>query len=445
MRAKLLPLLCLLSLAPSTGRCEDLLDVYRQAVANDPVLAGADAQRLVVAEQVPQARAALLPQLSAGLSLDQVHGGSSNQQNGNTVSASNGGHTRGRDLNGSLNQTIVNLADIASLRAAHAIASSQDETYRAALQNLYVRVATAYFNVLQAQDALEINQAYEDGYKQEFEQTSARFKNGLAMAADVSQSQALYLYIKSQRISAQDSLKDAERALEQITGKPAGTLKKLRDELPMQPPEPNDPKAWASVAEQTNPTILAARYAVTSDEHKILAARAGHLPTLSAGVQFDKFGSWSNERPGSAAYGPSTTTVGLTLSIPLFSGGLVQSQVRQAIHQRDADSDSLESQRRQAVRDVYNYFNLVVDGAEQVQTARDSVAAAEKSLASLKAGYEIGTQRLIEVVNAIQVLAESRFTYTQQRYQYVLNKLSLKQAAGTIELSDIEDVNRLLQ
>ncbi|MGH8156751.1 MAG: TolC family outer membrane protein [Rhodanobacter sp.] len=447
MRVKLLPLLLCMVLAPLPGHAEDLMDTYRQAIANDPVLANADATRLVIAEQVPQARSALLPQLSAGLSLNQISGGSgtSTDSSGNIISASAGGHTRDRDLNGSLTQPIIDLASIANLRAAHSTVDSQEETYRAALQNLYVRVAAAYFNVLQAEDQLEINKAYEDAYKLEFDQTSARFKNGLSMEADVTQAQAFYLVIKSERISAQDALKDANRALEQITGKPTGTLKRLRDDLPMQLPTPNDAQAWADAAEQANPTILAGRYAVKADEHKVSAARAGHLPTLSAGVAYDKFGLWNNRMPGTSAYGPRTTTVGLTLTVPLFSGGLTQSQVRQAIHQRDADADTLESQRRQAVRDAHNYFNLVVDGIEQVQTGRDSVTAAEKSLASLKAGYEIGTQPLYYVVQAIQILAQSRFTYTTQRYQFLLNKLLLKQAAGSIDIHDLEDVNRLLQ
>lgn len=447
MRVKLLPLLLCMVLAPLPGHAEDLMDAYRQAVANDPVLANADATRLVIAEQVPQARSALLPQLSAGLSLNQISGGSgtSTDSSGNIISASAGGHTRDRDLNGSLTQPIIDLASIANLRAAHATVDAQDETYRAALQNLYVRVAAAYFNVLQAQDQLDINKAYEDAYKQEFEQTSARFKNGLSMEADVTQAQAFYLVIKSERISAQDALKDANRALEQITGQPTGSLKKLRNDLPMQLPTPNDAQAWADAAEQTNPAILAARYAVKADEHRVSAARAAHLPTLSAGMQYDKFGLWSNRVPGTAAYGPRTATVGLTLTVPLFTGGLTQSLVRQAIHQRDADASTLESQKRQAVRDAYNYFNLVVDGVEQVQTGRDSVTAAEKSLASLKAGYEIGTQPLYYVVQAIEILAQSRFTYTQQRYQFLLNKLLLKQAAGSIDIHDLEDVNRLLQ
>jgi len=447
MRMKLLPLI-LFGLLPLSAHGEDLMDAYRQAVANDPVLANADATRLVIAEQVPQARSALLPQLSAGLSLNQIHGGSggtSTGGNGNIVTTSSSGYTRVRDLNGSLSQSIVNFSEFANLRAAHASADAQAQTYQAALQNLYVRVTTAYLNVLQAQDQLDIDKAYEDAYKQEFEQISTRFKNGLSMAADVTQSQAFYLYVKSQRISAQDALKDAERALEQITGQPTGVLKKLRDELPMQTPTPNDAKAWADAAMQTNPTILAARYAVKADEHKITAARAGHLPTLSAGVQYDKYGSWSNRLPGTAAYKPGTATVGLTLTVPLFSGGLTQSQVRQAIYQRDADAATLEGQQRQAARDAYNYFNLVVDGIDQVKTSRDSVAAAEKSVTSLKAGYEIGTQSLSYVVQAIELLAESRSVYAQQRYQFVLNKLLLKQSAGTVELHDLEDVNKLLE
>jgi outer membrane protein len=446
MRLRLLPL-TLLALLPLAGHGEDLMDAYRDAVANDPVLATADAARLVVAEGVPQARAALLPQLSAGLSLEQLHGGggATTDANGNIVTAGASGHTRSRSLNGELVQPILDLSSIASLRAAQSQRDAQEETYRAALQNLYVRVANAYFGVLVAEDNLAVYQSYEDAYKQEFQQSSERFKNGLVTAADVSQSQAYYLYIKSQRISAQDQLKDARRALEQITGKPVGSLKRLREDLPMQPPEPADPKAWVGAAMQTNPAILAARHAVDADEHRINAARANHLPTINANVGYSKYGSWSNVERGAAGYGPGTTTVGLTLSVPLFSGGLTQSQVRQAIHQRDEDAGLLETQRRQAARDASNYYNLVLDGIEQVQSARDSVQAAKKSVTSMRAGYEIGTQSLTNVVVAIETLANVQTEYSYVRHQFILNKLLLKQAAGTIDVHDLEDVNRLLE
>jgi len=448
MRVKLLPVLLLLAVAPFPGHGEDLMDAYRQAVANDPVLATADAQRLLVAEGVPVARSALLPQLSAGLGFEQVHSGgdsTTTDSNGNLVQTGGGGHIRDRNLTGTLSQPIVDLSAFANLRAAHAASDAQEQAYRAALQNLYVRVASAYFNVLVAEDSVEINRAYEGAYKQEYDQTSTRFKNGLSMAADVTQSKAYYLSIKAQRISAEDNLKDARRALQQITGKPTGTLKKLRDDLPMQEPKPDVEKAWVDAALQTNPTILAARYAVSADEHKVSAARAGHLPTLTAGVGYNKFGQWSNALPGTSVYGPATTTVGLTLSIPLFSGGLTHAQVKQAIYQRDADQGTLESQRRQAARDASNYFNLVVDGIDQVESARQSVEAAQKSLESMRAGYAIGTQRLTDVVIAIANLAEVQSQYSLARHQFILNKLLLKQAAGTLGVQDLKRINGLLQ
>ena len=449
MRLKLLPLLLCMVLAPLPGHAEDLMDAYQQAIANDPVLSTADAARLVVAENVPQARSALLPQLSVGLGLEQIHGGGGNGSitgpNGNIVDTGSSGNTRERDLSGTLSQPIINLAAIASLQAARATRDSGDQTYQAALQNLYARVCTAYFNVLIAQDTLDVYRSYEDAYKQEFDQSSTRFKNGLAMAADVSQSQAYYLYIKSERITAQDTLKDAQRGLEQITGKPTGTLKKLREDLPMQAPAPADASAWVDAAMQSNPVILAARYTVTADEHRVSAARAGHLPTLSATVQYGKFGTWSSAVPGAASYGPGVTTIGLTLNVPIFSGGLTQSQVRQAIAQRDEDQGMLESQRRQAARDANNYYNLVVDGIEQVDAARTSVEAGHKSLASMRTGYEIGTQSLTNVVFAIEQLANVQTEYIVVRHQFILNKLLLKQVAGTVDIHDLEDINRLLQ
>jgi outer membrane protein len=149
--------------------------------------------------------------------------------------------------------------------------------------------------------------------------------------------------------------------------------------------------------------------------------------------------------PGAAGYGPGVTTIGLTLTVPIFSGGLTQSQVRQAIARRDEDQGTLESRRRQAARDANNYYNLVVDGIEQVQTSRTSVDAARKALASMRAGYEIGTQSLTNVVFAIQTLAAVQSQYSVVRHQLVLNKLLLKQAAGSIALNDLEDVNKLLE
>ncbi|MGE7137657.1 TolC family outer membrane protein [Luteibacter sp. NPDC031894] len=441
-------LLALAGGVPVTAGAEDLLDVYREAVANDPVLASADARRLVVAEGVPQARAALLPQLSAGLSLQQFHPGYAgviNDGNGNPQATSNSGHSRQRDLSLTLDQTVLDLSKFARERQAKLTAEAQNATYEGELQDLFVRTTTAYFNVLVAQDQVEVFRSYEDAYKQQYEQAKVLVGQGLNPEADLTQSQAYYLYIKSSRVDAETALKDARRALQQLTGKEPGTLKTLRDDIPMERPTPDDPNAWVEQAMRQSPSVLAASHLVSADEHSINAARAGHLPTLGLAVGYDKAGAWSNRLPGTASYGTGNTTVGLVLSVPLFSGGLTQSQVRQAIHQRDADQGDLETVRRQTARDAYNYFNRVEAGIGQVNDARSAVDAAKKALASMRAGYDIGTQSLTNVVFAIQTLAEIRSQYTALRHQFILNKLLLKRTVGAATLKDVEDINRLLQ
>lgn len=439
-------LLAMGGLQPAAAGAEDLMDIYREAVANDPVLATADARRLVVAEGVPQARAALLPQLSAGLSLEQFHPSYSGNSNDNTPVATDGsGHSRQRDLTVTLDQTILDLSKFARERQAKSTEESQNATYEGELQDLYVRATSAYFNVLIAQDQVEVFRSYEDAYKQQYDQATTLFKNGLAPEADLTQSRAYYLFIKSSRVDAESALKDARRALQQLTGKEPGTLKTLREEIPMEPPTPDNANAWVDQAVHQNPSVIAAGHLVSADEHSINAARSGHLPTLNLAVGYDKVGAWSNTARGGSSYGPGSTTVGLVMAVPLFSGGLVQSQVRQAIHQRDADMGDLETARRQAARDATNYYNLVVAGIGQVNDAREAVDAAKKALASMRAGYDIGTQSLTNVVVAIQTLAEIRTQYTALRHQFILNKLLLKRTVGAAELKDVEEINRLLQ
>lgn len=453
MQRRLLPallasLLTVAGFMPAVAGAEDLMDIFREAVANDPVLASADARRLVVAEGVPQARAALLPQLNAGLSLQQFHpsySGSSDATNLNNVASGTDGHSRERDFSLSLDQTVLDLSKFARERQAKLTEESQNATYEGQLQDLYVRATTAYFNVLIAQDQVEVFRSYEDAYKQQYDQATVMFANGLAPEADLSQSHAYYLYIKSSRVDTENTLKDARRALQQLTGKDPGTLKTLREDLPMETPMPDNAGAWVDQAMQQSPAVLAANHLVSADEHSIDAARSGHLPTLNLSMGYQKYGSWSNRVAGGAGYGPGSTVVGLTLAVPIFSGGLTQSQVRQAIHQRDADLGDLETARRQTARDATNYFNLVVAGIGQVNDARQAVDAAKKALASMRAGYDIGTQSLTNVVVAIQTLAEIRTQYTALRHQFILNKLLLKRTVGVAELKDVEEINRLLQ
>ncbi len=449
MRLKLLTFALALAVMSLPSHGEDLLDAYREARANDPVLSQADATRLSTGEGVAQARALLLPQISAGLTLSQTNGGgSSTFQNPNNpgtfISTSQFGHTRTRSLNGTISQTIFDFSKYANLEAAHSAASAQDEAYEAAQQNLFVRVATAYFGVLTSEDQLVYAKANQDAFKQQYEQSDQRYKVGLSAITDVYQAKAYYEAAKAQTVTAQNTLNDAREALTQITGKPTGHLKKLRDDLPLHPPVPDDQDSWVRQALKTNPNLLAQRDNVETAEHNITAARAGHLPTISADLSYGRSASWyqnaniHNDRP-------SSTTIGITLSVPIFSGGATQSRVRQSIYQRDAAADGLEAQRRQVIRDTLNYFRSVNAGISQVESGKSSVEAGQKALDATRAGFSVGTKTITDVLLSIQTLTSSESSYSQARHQFILNKLLLEQAAGTAGIKDLEAINALLQ
>ncbi|MFA6228982.1 MAG: TolC family outer membrane protein [Rhodanobacter sp.] len=449
MRLKLLTLALTLAAVSLPSHGEDLLDAYRDARANDPVLSQADATRLATGEGVPQARALLLPQISAGLTLSQTNGGNSGtiqdpNNPGQFISTSQFGHTRTRSIDGTLSQTIFDFSKYANLKAAHSTANAQDATYEAALQNLYVRVTAAYFTVLNDEDQLTFAKANEDAYKRQYDQADQQYKVGLSAITNVYQAKAYYENAKTQSIAAQNTLDNDKEALRVITGTPVGDLKKLRDDLPMDPPAPADPQTWVKQAVQDNPTLLAQKDNVEAAEHNITAARSGHLPTISANVSYGKNASWYQNSGLSTSSRPSTT-IGLTLSVPIFSGGATQSRVRQSIYQRDAATDAMELQRRQVVQDTLNYYRSVIAGISQVESGKASVESGQKALEATRAGFEVGTQTFTDVLLAIQTLTQSESTYSQARHQFILNKLLLQQAAGAADFKDIQQINALLQ
>ncbi len=449
MRLKLLTLALALAAVSLPSHGEDLLDAYREARANDPVLAQADATRLATGEGVNQARALLLPQISGDFSLSQTNGGGGGRvQDPNNpnqfISTSSFGHSRTRNLSANLSQTVFDFSKYANLKSAHASANAQDELYQAALQNLFVRVASAYFTVLTDQDQLAFAKANEDAYKRQFEQSDQRYKVGLSAVTDVYQAKSYYEAAKAQTIAAQNTLDNDREALSQITGKPTGNLKKLRDELPMNAPDPADPDAWVKQALINNPSLLAQQQNVRAADANVTAARSGHLPTISANVSYGKSASWY-QNAAIHSNTPSQTTVGLTLSVPIFSGGMTQSKVRQSIYNRDAAQDSEEIERRQVRANTLNYYRSVLAGVSQVQSGKAAVDSTQKALDATRAGFEVGTQTMVNVLLAIQVLTQAESTYSQSRHQLVLNRLLLKQSAGTASLDDLQGINALLQ
>ncbi|MEK8033791.1 TolC family outer membrane protein [Ideonella sp. DXS29W] len=423
MRLRLVIATLALGLGSAT-RAEDLLQVYAQARAADPVLAAADAQLGIQREAAAQARAALLPQwqLSATETRDQQDG------------------SRSRTLGSGISQTLFDLGRLRTWDAERALESAQDLRVRAAEQALCARVATAYFGVLSAQAALATTQANEEAFSAQVAQAQKRFEAGLSAQVDVDQARAYHALARGATQQARQLLADAREALAELTGHPPGELKPLSAALPATLPQPAQAQDWVDAALNTNPQLLAQARVVDASEQRIGAARAAHWPTFSAGVESTRHsgaGVSEDQRVGG-------TQLTLRLTVPLFAGGASQSQVRQAGYQRDLARDDYETARRALVRETQAQYHAVVSGVFLLDSSRAAVAAADQALASTRAGQGLGTRSMTDLLLAIQTQAAAQNAHDEARHGYVLARLLLLQAAGALGEPELAAVNQLL-
>lgn len=405
---------------------EDLLQVYALARAADPLLAAADAQRGIQREATLQARAALLPQWQIDATDNRPRGDAG----------------RTHEVSTSVNQVLLDLGRLRSLEAERTLESVQDARVRAAEQALCARVARAYFGVLSAQAALATALTNEETLATQAGLARKRFETGLAAQVDVDQGRTAHALSRGTTVQAQQQLADAREALAQIIGRPPGELQPLRADLAALPPQPQDPQAWVDQALLMNPSLLAARHGVAVGEQRIDAARAAHWPTISAGL--------SNSRSGGAGIagsdrGHSNTLVAVRLTVPLFSGGATESQVRQAALQRDVLREEHEAARRALQRETLAQYQAVMAGFVLLDSTRDAVQAADRALASTRSGQTLGTRTMTDLLLAIQTQAAAQNAHDQARHAYVLARLLLQQAAGSLGVAELEAVNRLLK
>ncbi|SFN32558.1 outer membrane protein [Dokdonella immobilis] len=460
MQLRSLPLALALVLGAGAplAHADDLIQIYGEARASDPQLAGAEATNYATSENVDQARSALLPQIGASLSYSQSHGSSGGPQfvtnedgSQSLVNVTSSSNNYDRTLSGRLDQSILDLSKWTALKSARSVAKAGDATYEAAQQDLLIRVATAYFDVLTAEDALKFAQANEQALNRQMEQAQQRFEVGLSAITDVNDAKAQHDTAVANVITAQNTLDDNREALRQLTSKEPGELKKLRDKLPLDKPNPENPDDWVNVAIAQNPSLSSYAYQLEAANADINTARAGHLPTISGQILYSKNPSWADNSASSfndAFHTNSerwSTTVGLTLNVPIFAGGYTQSRVRQSVYNRDAAQDQYELQKRLVERSTRNGYRAVIAGASQVEATRQAVISAQSSLDATQAGYEVGTRTIVDVLISQQQLLSAQSSYSQARHAFVLNGLRLKQSAGVIQVSDLEAVNALLE
>lgn len=466
LRACAIAVIAALGMGPVAAHAENLMDVYHQALQQDPVLKQAEAANRIGEAGAALSRAPLLPQLNGNISMNDSHGTSQSNVLAQMTDGSqqffsgrnSSGGLRSRTDSIGLSQVLFDLGQFETWRAGKAGARATASQYVAAQQDLILRVAQAYFTVLTDEDQLRFAQSNEASLKKQLDQAQAKFDVGFAAITDVADAKASYDTAVAQVIAAKNQVFNDRQALAQITGEAPGKLEVLTDKLPLQPPEPDDMEAWVKTALASNPALQAQREQLESAQHGVTAAHAAHLPTLGASVSYSRNPAWGPGNIGNTAGLPSNvanvlradsrrndTTVGLVLTVPLFQGGGILAREKQAIAQRDQSRDLLEQDRRQTVANTRNAFDAIAAGISSVEAQKQAVESAKTALDATEAGYAIGTQTIVNLLIAQSTYFQALGAYSQARHALVINRLNLKFAAGTLSLADLEGVNALLQ
>lgn len=443
MRHRVKSLAFFICALPVMGRAADLVSVYTMARNADPQFANAEATLQTREEGVVQARAALLPQINASGTLTRTH---------LSMDSLPGRSTRNsRDLSIQGRQTLFDWSQFSNLRAQREVRTAADWTYDAAKQDLIVRTSSAYFAVLTAVESLAAAQANQDAAKAQFDFAQKRLTVGLAPITDVYEAKASYEQARADTITAKSRLQDAYQAMIEITGQAVGQIKGLpenfRGEIPS---EYNNIDDVLRLADANNPTLLAQEKQYEAAAVNVDAAYAGHYPTLQLNGSVGKSATWGDStavNAGTAATGgPAvrTDSIGLTLSVPIFSGGATQSQVRQAVAQREIQEELYIQNKRSVERTARNIYQTLVAGVAEVDARSQAVASAKSALDASEVGLKVGTRTLLNVLQNQNTLLTAQQAYAQARYNFLQNRLLLAQVVGKLSIDDLENMNRLL-
>jgi outer membrane protein len=421
----------------------DLFEVYGLAERHDPELRAAYADFQAIEQQVPQSWANFLPQISGSVSESLSKG---EIETAGEEPREFDGESTGFELRAT--QTIYNHAYWQRLSQANINAAQAEANYNAARQNLMLRVAAAYFNVLAANDNLAFAEAERKSVEQQLEQTKQRFEVGLIAITDVKESQAQFDQAVASEIQAQNTLSTTKEALWTIINSYPGKLKPLAEQMPLLQPEPADKQQWVDKAMAENLSLLAADFARKSAQQEVDIQRSGHYPTIDVTARHNysededtAFGGIIQDE----ATDTTNTTITLSVNVPIFSGGGTHARVKEAVYRREATRERYEATRRQVTQQTRDAFQSINADISRVTALKQALVSSEAAYEATLAGYEVGTRNSVEVLTALRNVFAAKRDYAQTRYDYVLDLLRLKQAAGNLNMGDLQEINRWLQ
>jgi outer membrane protein len=428
-----------------SAAAEDLLQIYRDALANDPTLASARATWLATQEVVPQARAGLLPSVTLV--------GNANVQNvyeklHTDPSLSVTENFPAYNYTVSASQPLYRQQNRVALDQAKQTVGQSEFVLASARQDLIVRVAQAYLDVLLARFNIELTESQKAAVSENLAQARRNFEVGTATITDTNDAQAKYDQIVAQEISTQNDLDNKLAALRAIIGRAPKELKPFGGRFEPQLPTPNTLDAWIEAAVRDNPQVRIAQANYDIAALEVDKQRAGHYPTLDLVANFNQ--SYAGATPSvassvsSIANDSRSALIGVQLNVPLYLGGSIESRVRQAVANQEKVRQDLEAARRSAQLSAQTAFNGVTSGVAQVTAFEQAVKSAQVSYDSTKLGLEVGVRTNLDVLNQQQQVFQTRFNLAQSYYNFVINGLKLKQSVGTLADGDVDELNRAL-
>jgi outer membrane protein len=439
MRNTLIATLITGALLSPAARAIDLLQVYKEALANDAVYASARATLSAGQERITQGRAGLLP--TVGL------GGSYNRNDASIAAA---GVETNRDFNTSgytlsLSQPLFRWANWEVYQQGKLSVAASEAQFAQAQQDLIVRVSQAYFDVLSSQDALASVQAQKLAITEQLASAKRNFEVGTATITDTHEAQARFDLTVAQEFAAQNDLEIKRSALQQIIGKPPGELATLRPGLQLTGPQPAQIDQWVDSAEAQNYSVLVQQLTREIAQREISRVRAGHLPTVDLVVSRSHNNQARGTLNSAAGSVSDSNAIGVQWNIPLFAGFGIDSRVREVIALEEKARADLENARRTAAQGARQAYLGVNNGLSQVKALEAAEVSSQSALESNRLGYQVGVRINIDVLNAQQQLFLTRRDLARARYDTLVNGLRLKAAAGVLKEDDVLQVNSLLR
>lgn len=423
----------------------DLVDTYHAAQGQDSVFAAARGAQRAGQEKLTQGRATLLP--SVNLTANTAYNDSIN----NTplpplLNSLSLGHQRynSSGYGVTLVQPLFRQNNWQTYTESELQVAQSEAQFKSAEQDLILRVAQAYFDVLSAQDAVNLTAAQKTAISEQLAQAKRNFEVGSATITDTLEAQARYDLVDAQAISAQSNLAIKERALQQLTNAMPKDLQALGPSFKLEMPQPADVEKWVEQAQQGNLQLAVAQANAELADKEVVRNRGGHYPTLDLVAAYNQNNAGVNGGPYGTGLDTTAASVGLQLNVPLFQGGSTNSKWREAEANRDRANADLESAHRNVDLQTRQAYTGVVDGMSQVMALEQALISSEKLLEASKLGQEVGVRTNLDVLNAQQQLFSTRRDLYLAKYNYLISRLKLRAAVGNLAEDELALVNQAL-